>query len=76
MVNCKTTAVRLLPAPGKTVGDTIEMAAWLGSAPGDAGASGVQRGIHRPGRTNPRSDAQSQKLEKKRTGILPSAFLM
>ena len=33
MVNCKTTAVRLLPAPGKTVGDTIEMGGLLGSAP-------------------------------------------
>ena len=33
MVNCKTTAVRLLPAPDKTVGDTIEMGGLLGSAP-------------------------------------------
>lgn len=33
MVNCKTTAVRLLPAPGKTVGGTIEMGGLLGSAP-------------------------------------------
>jgi uncharacterized protein (UPF0210 family) len=33
MVNCKTTAVRILPAPGKTVGDTIEMGGLLGSAP-------------------------------------------
>ena len=33
MVNCKTTAVRLLPTPGKKVGDTIEMGGLLGSAP-------------------------------------------
>ena len=33
MVNNKTTAVRLLPAPGKAVGDTIEMGGLLGSAP-------------------------------------------
>ena len=33
MVNFKTTAVRILPAPGKTVGDTIEMGGLLGSAP-------------------------------------------
>ena len=33
MVNNKTTAVRLLPAPGKTVGGTIEMGGLLGSAP-------------------------------------------
>ena len=30
MVNNKTTAVRLLPAPGKTVGDRIEMGGLLG----------------------------------------------
>ena len=33
MVNCKTTAVRLIPAPGKTVGDTVEFGGLLGSAP-------------------------------------------
>ncbi|MBQ4506547.1 MAG: PFL family protein [Firmicutes bacterium] len=33
MVNSKTTAVRILPAPGKGVGDTIEMGGLLGSAP-------------------------------------------
>lgn len=33
MVNSKTTAVRILPAPGKTVGDSIEMGGLLGSAP-------------------------------------------
>jgi len=33
MVNNKTTAVRLIPAPGKTVGDSVEMGGLLGSAP-------------------------------------------
>jgi len=33
MINQKTTAVRLIPAPGKVVGDTIEMGGLLGSAP-------------------------------------------
>ena len=33
MVNSKTTAVRILPAPGKDVGDRIEMGGLLGSAP-------------------------------------------
>ncbi|WP_409968282.1 PFL family protein [Bengtsoniella intestinalis] len=33
MVNAKTTAVRILPTPGKTIGDTIEMGGLLGSAP-------------------------------------------
>ncbi len=33
MVNNKTTAVRIIPAPGKAVGDTVEMGGLLGSAP-------------------------------------------
>ena len=33
MVNSKTTAVRIIPAPGKTVGDMVEMGGLLGSAP-------------------------------------------
>ena len=33
MVNSKTTAVRVIPAPGKTVGDRVEMGGLLGSAP-------------------------------------------
>ncbi len=44
MVNNKTTAVRIIPAPGKKVGDMVEMGGLLGSAPvmpvhsGDASA--------------------------------------
>ena len=33
MVNSKTTAVRIIPALGKTVGDRVEMGGLLGSAP-------------------------------------------
>lgn len=33
VVNCKTTAVRIIPAPGKSVGDTVEFGGLLGSAP-------------------------------------------
>ena len=33
MVNTKTTAVRVIPAPNKTVGDRVEMGGLLGSAP-------------------------------------------
>ena len=33
MVNCKTTAVRLIPAPGKKLGDTVEIGGLFGSAP-------------------------------------------
>ena len=33
MVNSKTTAVRIIPAPGKVVGNRVEMGGLLGSAP-------------------------------------------
>ena len=33
MVNTKTTAVRIIPAPGMNVGDTVEFGGLLGSAP-------------------------------------------
>ena len=33
VVNCKTTAVRIIPAPGKKVGDIVEFGGLLGSAP-------------------------------------------
>ena len=33
MINSKTTAVRIIPAPGKVVGDRVEMGGLLGSAP-------------------------------------------
>ena len=33
MINSKTTAVRIIPAPGKNVGDRVEMGGLLGSAP-------------------------------------------
>lgn len=33
MVNSKTTAVRIIPAPGRKVGDMVEFGGLLGSAP-------------------------------------------
>ncbi len=33
MINNKTTAVRLIPAPGKVVGDTVEIGGLFGQAP-------------------------------------------
>jgi len=33
MINTKTTAVRIIPAPGKKVGDMVDMGGLLGSAP-------------------------------------------
>lgn len=33
VINNKTTAVRVIPAPGKTVGDSVEFGGLLGNAP-------------------------------------------
>ena len=49
MVNQKTTAVRLIPAPGKRVGDAIEFGGLLGNAPvmpvhGESSADFIRRG--------------------------------
>ena len=49
MVNNKTTAVRLIPAPGKVVGDTVEFGGLLGTAPvmpvhGESSAEFIARG--------------------------------
>ena len=49
MVNSKTTAVRIIPAPGKVVGDTVEFGGLLGSAPvmpvhPEGSAAFIQRG--------------------------------
>lgn len=53
MINNKTTAVRLIPAPGKTVGDLVEFGGLLGSAPimavrNFSPAKFVRRGGHIP----------------------------
>lgn len=49
MINTKTTAVRIIPAPGKVVGDRVEMGGLLGSAPvmpvyGQSSADFIARG--------------------------------
>ena len=71
MVNTKTTAVRIIPAPGCRVGDTVEFGGLLGSAPVQAVHPPFQRGLHRPRRAYPRAAAQPEKLKphpvKKRT---------
>ncbi len=51
MVNCKTTAVRAIPAPGKKVGDSVEFGGLLGHAPVMAvNPSSCERFIARGGR--------------------------
>ena len=53
MINNKTTAVRIIPAPGKTVGDEIEFGGLFGSAPimpvhKQSSAEFINRGGHIP----------------------------
>ena len=51
MVNNKTTAVRVIPVPGKTVGDSVDFGGLLGSAPIMATAPGdASRFIRRGGK--------------------------
>ncbi len=57
MINNKTTAVRIIPAPGKQVGDTVEMGGLLGSAPvmpvhGESAADFIARGGRIPAPLN------------------------
>lgn len=59
MVNCKTTAVRVIPVPGKTVGDEVSFGGLLGTAPIMAyntcsSADFVARGGRIPARCMPR----------------------
>ena len=50
MVNQKTTAVRIIPVPGKTVGDVAEFGGLLGTAPVmRINPTGCQDFIHRGG---------------------------
>ena len=58
MVNSKTTAVRIIPAPGCTVGDDsgVRRPAGLRSRP--AGAPLLGQGVYRPRRPGPRADAE------------------
>ncbi len=53
MINNKTTAVRIIPAPGKTVGDKVDFGGLLGSAPimpvhAESSAEFIARGGHIP----------------------------
>jgi len=57
MINNKTTAVRIIPAPGKQVGDLVEMGGLLGSAPvmavhTESSAAFIQRGGRIPAPLN------------------------
>ena len=50
MINAKTTAVRIIPAPGKTVGDQVNFGGLLGRAPIlPVHSAGASRFINRGG---------------------------
>lgn len=53
VINHKTTAVRVIPVPGKGVGDEVSFGGLLGKAATFPGASGRRFGLYRPGRTVP-----------------------
>lgn len=50
MINNKTTAVRVIPVPGKKVGDTVEFGGLLGHAPiMDVGKGSAKAMVNRGG---------------------------
>ena len=57
MINNKTTAVRVIPAPGKKVGEMVEFGGLLGRAPIIPRAGIFQRGIYQSGRAHSRAAA-------------------
>ena len=65
MVNSKTTAVRLIPAPGKQGGRHGGVRRPAGLRPGAAGPPLLRQGLRGPGRPNSRADAEPEKLNKK-----------
>ena len=65
MINNKTTAVRIIPAPGKEVGDMVEFGGLLGTRAGHAGAHRIQRGVHPPRRAHSRAAKRAEKLSNR-----------
>ena len=55
VINQKTTAVRIIPAAGKKVGDTLEFGGLLGAAPVMPVHKIQQRGVYQQGRTYSRT---------------------
>ena len=64
MINAKTTAVRLIPVPGKTVGERAEFGGLLGGADIMAVQKGSGGWLHQPRRTHPGPDSQLQELRE------------
>ena len=63
MVNSKTTAVRIIPAPGARGGGHGGVRRPAGLRPGAAGTPLLQRRLRGPGRPYPRPHAEPEKLE-------------
>ena len=63
MVNSKTTAVRIIPAPGKTVGDEVEFGGLFGRAP-IMRVSRIRRRLYRARRTHPRAAPEPEELKR------------
>ncbi len=62
MINGKTTAVRVIPAPGKKVGDVVSFGGLLGSRARDRAAPRVEREVRAPRRAHPGAPARLEQL--------------
>lgn len=65
MVNSKTTAVRVIPAIGKKIGDTLNFGGLLGYGPVMAVNTASPEKIHSPRRSDSGPDSKPEKLNKK-----------
>ena len=76
MVNNKTTAVRIIPAPGKKVGDEVEFGGLFGRAPVMPRQPVFRGGIHCPRRADSRAAPELEELrgEKRTLGRLPQTL--
>lgn len=64
MVNSKTTAVRLIPAIGKKVGEELSFGGLLGGGPVMPLNTSSPRPVYRTGRTDPCPPPEPEKLTK------------
>ena len=64
MVNNKTTAVRIIPAPGKVPGDIVEFGGLLGQRSRNAGPAIRLQRLYSARRKNPGAPVQSQELSE------------
>jgi uncharacterized protein (UPF0210 family) len=67
VMNNKTTAVRIIPVPGREVGEMVEFGGLLGSAPIMAVNAFSSGGLYPSRRTHPCADSFAEKLTTSNT---------